>query len=223
MADGGLLADGSVVRAIAQTAGKGQGNNKWESEAGKNLTFTLYLEPYRLKVEEQMKLNSSVALGIYDFLKTLFQDDIKVKWPNDIMVNRQKIAGILIENVLAGSFVRQSFIGIGLNINQQKFNTPNAISLSGLTGEIYNLERMLEQLLQHMSVRLNNMYLLDVPKLIQQYQQAMYKYGEQASFLHDEKIITAKVEGIDHYGRLKLDTGGALHYFQNKEVEWIKH
>ena len=95
------LADMTMVIADAQTAGRGQRGNSWESEPGKNLTFTLLHRPKGVLPREQFAISEATALAVADFLE---ENGISaaVKWPNDIYVGDRKIAGILIEHSLTG-------------------------------------------------------------------------------------------------------------------------
>jgi len=112
------LPEGTVISANFQTAGKGQHGNRWESERGKNLLFSIILYPSSVSPDEQFLISMSISLGICDFLKH-FLSDIKIKWPNDIYVNGGKIAGILIENSIIGQTIEYTVAGIGININRK--------------------------------------------------------------------------------------------------------
>jgi BirA family transcriptional regulator, biotin operon repressor / biotin---[acetyl-CoA-carboxylase] ligase len=140
----------SVVAAQSQSAGRGQGDHKWHSEPGENLTFTLLLKfpPLReLKAGNMLLLTEMITYALREFLAS---EGItaRIKWPNDIYVGDLKICGILIENILDGSNVSASIIGVGLNLNQTDFpsDIPNPTSISLLTGRRYDPARTLERL-----------------------------------------------------------------------------
>ena len=92
------LIEGTVIMADHQFAGRGQKDNIWYSQAGKNLTFSIYLKPSSLAVSKQFILNMVICLGIVDALKPILGNDSKIKWPNDIYFKNNKLGGILIEN-----------------------------------------------------------------------------------------------------------------------------
>ncbi len=143
------LQEGTVVITREQAEGRGQRGNKWISEAGMNLTFTIVLYPHFLEPAKQFGLSQAVSLGISDHLeKTLKGLKPRIKWPNDIYVNGGKISGILIENVLSGNKISFSLIGIGLNVNQTVFGegVPNACSMRTLSGLEFDLEDCLSSL-----------------------------------------------------------------------------
>ena len=115
------LVQGTVIMADEQYAGRGQNNNKWLSQRGKNLTFSIYLVPHFLAAHQQFKLNQAITLGITDSLTKLLGNSCKIKWPNDIYFKEDKIGGVLIENTVRGNKISESVIGIGLNVNQTVF------------------------------------------------------------------------------------------------------
>src|ERR1700741_5411456 len=117
--------EGTVITAENQTEGKGQRGNTWKAEPSMNLTFSVVLFPDFLSSSDHFYLSKITALALYDSLSELFdpsQHDIKIKWPNDILVNEEKIAGILIENVFRLGKLQQSVVGVGLNVNQEDFS-----------------------------------------------------------------------------------------------------
>ena len=114
------LPEGSVVWADFQTAGRGQIGNVWESENGKNLTFSIVFYPSFLLAKHQFLISQIASLSVKETLDE-FISGITVKWPNDVYWNDKKICGMLIENDLAGQYIYSSVIGIGININQAVF------------------------------------------------------------------------------------------------------
>ncbi len=141
------LANLSVVAAIRQTAGRGQGDHTWTSAPGENLTFTLLLTfPPCAPVgsDEILRITEVVTYALRRYLLGKGVET-RIKWPNDIYVGEKKICGILIENILQGKQVSASIIGIGLNLNQTHFpaDIPNPVSLRELTGQVYDIRKEL--------------------------------------------------------------------------------
>lgn len=132
-----------VVRAVEQTAGRGQRGNTWEAEPGLNLTLSFHLRPAGILPRQQFAVSEAIALAVRD---TLARYDIaaRIKWPNDIYVGDRKICGILIEHSLYGMEIRRSIAGIGLNVNQNRFvsDAPNPVSMTQLTGKSYDLDEV---------------------------------------------------------------------------------
>jgi BirA family biotin operon repressor/biotin-[acetyl-CoA-carboxylase] ligase len=134
-------ADGFMVFADYQTAGRGQYGRNWHSEAGKNLLFSLIFENLNFKAEELFRIHVATSLSILSILKNEGLESLAVKWPNDIYCQGKKLGGLLVQNQFKGKQCESSIIGIGLNVNQQQFPSDlNACSLSLLTGKTYERE-----------------------------------------------------------------------------------
>src|SRR5581483_6581831 len=115
-------AEGFIVRAVEQYAGKGQRGSSWLSAPGMNLTFSLLLEPKFLSLNNQFWLTKALALALAEFVASVLPNTlVSIKWPNDIYVNDCKIAGILVENILEKSTIKFCIAGIGINVNQDSF------------------------------------------------------------------------------------------------------
>lgn len=138
----------SVVSALEQTKGRGQRGNRWSSQPGENLTFSLVVKDFRIKANEQSAISQATALSLVDLLSR-HEIKARIKWPNDIYAGDEKICGILIENSLKGSQIDWSIIGIGLNVNQTAFpeDLPNPTSMKLCTGNSnpYNTREILEE------------------------------------------------------------------------------
>lgn len=149
------LEDMTMVIAGNQIAGRGQRGNSWESEPGKNLTFTLYYLPEGVAVREQFSISEATALAVIDYLCEAGHE-ARVKWPNDIYVGDKKIAGILIEHALMGTKLQHSRIGVGLNVNQTEFvsDAPNPVSIIQLSGEESDISHVAASVGTHLERRL---------------------------------------------------------------------
>jgi BirA family biotin operon repressor/biotin-[acetyl-CoA-carboxylase] ligase len=138
----------SVVSALEQTKGRGQRGNRWSSQPGENLTFSLVVKDFRIKANEQSAISQATALSLVDLLSR-HEIKARIKWPNDIYAGDEKICGILIENSLKGSEIDWSIIGIGLNVNQTAFpeDLPNPTSMKLCTANSnpYNTREILEE------------------------------------------------------------------------------
>ena len=137
-----------TIRTDFQTAGRGQAGNSWESEEGKNLLFSTLLRYDGILAAEQWRLSMLVAVALWDTLaKYLPQEQLTIKWPNDIYFGDKKLVGILIENSLSGRYVGYSIVGVGVNVNQTAWvsNAPNPISMKEITGENYDVESLMNE------------------------------------------------------------------------------
>lgn len=142
----------SVIAARFQTAGRGQGSHTWLSPAGENLTFSVLLRfgdagLKALAASEAVRITQAATVSMLSFLES---EGVRarIKWPNDVWVGDRKICGMLIENNLEGTMVRESIVGIGLNLNQTAFDPalPNPVSLRQLTGREYDPSEVLLRL-----------------------------------------------------------------------------
>ncbi len=200
------LPEGFLVYTDFQTAGKGQPGNTWESEAGKNLLFSIVLYPHEIPIHEQFVLSEIASLSIKNILAK-YTDGISVKWPNDIYWNDRKIAGILIENSLKKNEINYSIIGIGLNINQTIFrsNAPNPVSLKQITGMEMNREIILSEI--HTEI-LHQYEQLDKVSIHRSYLQSLYRrdnfHAYMDAFTHERFL--ARIETVEADGKLILMT-----------------
>lgn len=201
------LAGGTLIHAGFQTAGRGADNSNWESEAGSNLTFSFVLYPDFLAAEAQFALNKFISLGIADFLSDHISRQVKIKWPNDIYVDQNKIAGILVQNGIRGNSFQFSIIGIGLNVNQLEFSpaASRPVSMRMVTGKNYDLEEILDQLCQALDRRYSQLASGGMKALDEDYLHLLYRYGEVADYEIGGERCQARISGISKYGRLVLE------------------
>lgn len=217
-----LLAEGTIIYADYQSGGRGQKGNRWVSDDGKNLLFTMVLYPVMVRPADQFIISIFVSLGIYDFLKTLIPD-CKIKWPNDIYVSDDKIAGILIENTLISDTIGSSVAGIGLNINQDEFpeELPNPVSLKLLTGKEHDLFLCLKQLAGFLDNRYKMVISGNWQGLREQYVTSLYRLNKWCSFKSETGLFDGRIVSVADSGCLRIeDTEGNKREFGFKEIEF---
>ena len=213
----------TVALAENQTAGKGMGSNKWESEKGKNLTFSVLIRPNALKATKQFAITEATALSLLEALGT-FGEGFSIKWPNDIYWNDRKISGTLSECSITGGIVVSCIIGIGININQEKFlsDAPNPASLRYITGMETDREWVLSHVLRQMA---SYKLLIDEGKLDdinRRYREKLYRKEGIFAYRDHTGEFRASMEGITEIGRLRLRTpDGNIREYGFKEVEYI--
>ncbi len=216
--------DGTVVYTLEQSSGKGQGTNKWESEPNKNLTMSILLQPLFLAPENQFEISKAIALGVADFIKSMIDEQVFIKWPNDIYVNEYKIAGILIENIIQGSIFNYCIVGIGLNVNQTIFlsDAPNPISLKNITKKNYDVEKILLKLCKFINKRYICLEKNNSKELTKDYFSYLFRYQMFNKYLINEVEIEAKITNVDKYGRLILvDKNNNTHTVDLKEIKYL--
>jgi len=217
------LSEGTVVYTMNQHAGRGQGENKWESRPGENITMSLLLCPDFLPAVDQFQLNKAICVGVVDFLKKYLPENVlHIKWPNDIYVEDNKIAGILIEHNIMGENLCSSIVGIGLNVNQTNFSmAENPTSISMETGKEADPEKLIVELTE---VLLHAYECLQacVTSCDAEYLSKLYRYDEWNSFVYKEQQMLARILGVNKYGQLLLETEmGELLTCNQKEVKYI--
>jgi len=217
----GLAREGSIVITDKQTKGRGQRGNAWYSEPGKNLTFTLVLSPVFLDASEQFELNIMTTLAIREVLGN-YCSGIKVKWPNDIVHETQgKIGGMLIENTVSNKGIENSFIGIGLNINQVEFAFPGPTSLANLAGDELDKEEIFKLLIKSIEnhyLRLKRGY---KKSMRSDYLNHLYRFDEWAKF-EDSHVFKGRITGISEEGKLFIEKENkVMNQYSFKEVKFL--
>lgn len=210
---------GIVVCAAHQTKGKGAGSNVWESNTKENLLFTIALKP-DIDAVNQFLLSKIVSLALIDFFST-YGLNAKIKWPNDILIDRKKIAGILIENSVLGDKISFCAIGIGININQKIFSlNPKATSLATETNQNYDLKILLDKFLAKFEFwynQKNNVSIID-----NVYFAKLFGIDQFFEYKYQTDYFDAKIDDIDNFGRLVLiDRNNKKFVFGFKQVEMI--
>ncbi|MGE0568624.1 MAG: biotin--[acetyl-CoA-carboxylase] ligase [Bacteroidia bacterium] len=218
--------EGTIVYASNQIEGRGQRGNSWESEPGLNLALSIILKPNFLDKSKLYFLYILSSLAVHDLLSEILdksQFDIKIKWPNDLMVNNRKICGILIENQLQNESIKYAVCGIGINVNQEKFKDKiRAISLRNLTGNEYNLNTLLKKLSAHFEKYYLKLRSGRLEELKAIYLNNLYKYNKEQEFIINSKHTTFFVAGINDSGLLHLkDKDNKDFYFDVKEIKWV--
>jgi BirA family biotin operon repressor/biotin-[acetyl-CoA-carboxylase] ligase len=213
------LPEGSVLYANYQSKGKGQQEAKWESEPHKNILLSVLYYPGFLKPDEQMWLNMVISLACRKFLSVLIpQNEVFIKWPNDLVVNGKKIGGILIENSLQGTKIRSSIVGIGLNINQQIFQNETAISVFNLLDNEQKLSEIRQKLYTCLDEYYSLLKLKQFNFIKAEYEKCLLFKGKDASFLVDGKEVIGQILGIGAHGKLHLLIDDEIKSFANKEI-----
>jgi len=203
------LKDGTIVVAHTQTTGKGLDKNRWESEPGRNLTFSVCLFPHFLPVEKQFELNKAMSLGIYDFVRDRVPNEkITIKWPNDIYINNEKVAGILINNTIKGNILDFTVAGFGININQAKFisDAPNPVSFIKYRDKESTLDECLDLVCKKLDTRYEQLKANQFAQLDSDYLESLFRLNENHTFKYEGIIIDARITGISNFGHLQLDT-----------------
>lgn len=221
------LPHGYCISADFQTSGHGQATNRWESEDGKNLLFSLLLRPTVIPAAEQFVITELVTLAIINALQDYIRQKITIKWPNDIYVGDKKLCGILIENALCGSTIDTCIVGIGININQELFvsDAPNPVSLKQLNGRDNDrgeiLAEIYQNILNYYDYLADNWQNNDIKQSLHyEYMNNLYRRTGYHNYSTPEgERFRAEIEDIGPQGHLTLRLeSGELRIFAFKEV-----
>jgi len=211
--------EGMVISAEYQTSGRGQRGSVWNSRKGKNLLLSVILQPTILEVSKQFQLTKMTSLGVSRTLQS-FGLPAQIKWPNDIMVMENKVAGILIQNIIQAGRIESTVIGIGLNVNQTVFTqTPGATSMCLEYGQKLDLNTVKSRLFS----ALDKYYLMlksAKDDLDEEYQSQLFRLGVRSRFLlPDQSSLHGKIEGVNKEGKLMIsDHSGRIKTFEMKEI-----
>jgi BirA family transcriptional regulator, biotin operon repressor / biotin---[acetyl-CoA-carboxylase] ligase len=219
------IPEGTMILAWNQIAGMGLGTNKWAAEPGKSLTFSIVFHPAFLPPEKQFSLNQVISLGIRDFFSTLIEDaGLAIKWPNDIYFGKNKLGGILIQNIITGLVFETSVAGVGLNINQERFpsDIPNPISLKQILGKETDINYVSDGVYDAIEARYVQLVNGSFRKLQKDYTGHLLGWDHWRNYLAAGKHFEGMIKGVSDFGRLIVETSdGRLLEFDHKEIEYI--
>lgn len=220
------LPEFTTVWAESQTAGKGQRGNSWESEHGKNLTFSTVLYPGTLPARRQFLLSMVLSLAVCDVLSA-YTDHIRIKWPNDIYREDKKICGILIENELQGTRIARCIAGIGLNVNQTEFRSPapNPVSLKNITGRDTDRKALLTLFLERFIPLYRDLMEKQdqtTARLHQCYLEHLYRREGLHPYADKDGPFLARILTTELDGHLLLENeNGQVRRYAFKEVQYL--
>lgn len=209
-----------LVSTDEQTAGRGQRGTHWESERAQNLLFSFAFCPQGVKANQQFLLSQITALALTDALAPIVPK-LSIKWPNDIYYQDQKLCGMLLYHHLAGQHIATTLVGIGLNVNQEHFlsDAPNPISLRQITGQFYEIEKLLHAFV----AAFEHWRKADAALIARSYAARLYRKEGLHPYqdLLTGKAFEANLHSVALDGTLTLrDTHGQLRAFAFKELRF---
>lgn len=217
----------TVVYAQQQTNGRGQMGTVWESDTGKNLTVSILIKFIDLDIQNRFYLNMAISLAILETVKKYVKIKPMIKWPNDILADEFKIAGILLENSFSGEKIRHSIVGLGLNVNQTNFSQLNltASSLKIITGETFDLMELLNNLMIVIKKYIKILENKEFNLLKTNYVKNLYGFNKSLIFSNtDNNTFEGKICDITKDGLLVVQTTlGEMKSFDLKEIKFTKN
>lgn len=218
------VSEGTVIMAESQYAGRGQQQNKWHSEPGKNLAFSILLNPVFLPVANQFDLTRAISLGVYDALQPLLGDGLKIKWPNDVYYNDGKLGGILIENILQGHKIKHSVIGIGLNINQADFPdwVPNPVSVKQILQRDEDKNAILSDICSHIEGWYLKLKAGKADEIREAYLSILYWLNQPRKFRSNGEMFEGAIKTVRENGLLVVENNFNTELeFNFKQIEFL--
>ena len=193
-----------AVFAKEQTHGKGRRGKQWQSKRAENIILSVVAQMQWLPVSRQFELSVAVALSCYDLFNKYILGNLFIKWPNDLFINDSKAGGILIENVIKGKIWQWSVIGMGLNINQEKFEEGilKATSLKLATGKEYDVIKMAEELHSCLLKRIEELKAGNFKKMLEEYNDHLYARGKMVKLKNKNEIFKTKIVAVNSSGEL---------------------
>ena len=215
--------EGFVIRTGFQSAGKGHQDNKWSSQPGMNLLFSILLEPGFLLASEAFQLSRIVSLSL---LEVLDRHDIKaqIKWPNDIYTVKGKIAGILIENSITGKKLNRCIAGIGLNVNQTEFDDwiPSPTSMKIEAGCHFDMNELLSDFRGSLGRWYDRLASGAPEEIDKEYLENLYLFGVESSYRSGSETFVGRISNVLASGELVISRkDGSESTYGFKEIEYI--
>ena len=198
--------DYTVVTAKFQTQGKGQLGTEWKSEYSKNLICSVYKKNINIKVQDQFVISALVSLALIKTLRKVNLSNMHIKWPNDIMSDNKKICGILIENIVKQNYIKDTVIGIGLNVNQTIFNNlPNAASIKNLIGTTCSIDEILKDLVKNIKYCFNELDKSSINSIFEKYEDALFRINKPSTFKNSKgEVFSGYIKGVSRSGKLSV-------------------
>jgi len=208
--------NGTVLLAEYQSKGRGRKDREWISNSGQNLTFSILLKG-EIKDQKINLINLSTAVAVAQAIENLFQLDVELKWPNDVLVHKKKIAGILLESTSKGNKISRVTVGIGINVNQPNFPGKFDIVPTSIRKEFHSIvsrEKLLSEVLNNFEKLIDQLE-HSHKKILNQWRNRCKMIGERIKIVEDDKILTGIFDDIDEHGFLLLkhdDKIEKIHY-----------
>lgn len=198
--------NGFALIAQSQSKGKGQTGKEWIVQPGKNLTCSIAID-ITLNARKAFFLNMIATLAVHSVLAD-YKIEASIKWPNDILVNKEKIAGILIENQIQGQTIQKTVVGIGININQNKFALSRPVtSMANKLNEEVDISSVFKSLYLHLDYYYDILQKQNFKLLSSLYYKHLFQINTWAEYSStDYGQFTGCIQGIDENGLLLVKT-----------------
>ena len=196
----------TVVTAENQTKGRGQMGAVWDSENDKNLILSILIKDVVYNINTIFNLNVLISVSVIDALNSLKISNLNIKWPNDILAENKKIAGILIENSIKENGTIESIVGIGLNVNQTNFrNLPKASSLKNIMNKDFEIDTILENIVFKIEQNVEKLKNKNIEFFWNEYESYLFRKGKPTVFENvNQDRFMGIISGVSSNGQLEI-------------------
>lgn len=216
--------EGLVISADYQSQGRGQHGSKWQSRPNISLALSMFLRPFNMTVDKQFLFTIWVSQALVDVLSPYLKDSkVKIKWPNDILVNERKIAGILMQNTVRGEKIQSVIIGVGLNVNDSmsQYSFPGT-SLMRESGKSIWIPELRERVISGVwNAYVRGIQIPNMKMYKRAYEQQLWKKGEKVKYMENDEKKAGTILGVNENGELQLQTGDTMRILKHKEVRFL--
>lgn len=201
--------EGEIVIAEAQTQGRGRLGRRWQSPPFANLYFSVILRP-GLPPAQAPQITLTAAVALAETVASFIAEPVSIKWPNDILVDGKKLAGILTEAACDAERLYYVILGIGVNLNYRVAAMPEEIraratSIAELTGQSVHRESFLRRLIQGLDRCYGELDEFGFAGLEPRWQAHFGLRGKPVRVELLDQIITGRAIGIDKDGALLIE------------------
>lgn len=213
----------TAIMANHQKAGKGQRGNVWHSARGENLTASFLLNPVKLNIQDQFVITMISSLALKDVISTLSAKQVQIKWPNDMLIDGKKIAGILIENIISGQSIKHAIVGIGLNIFQKDFGVDLQDKTTSIILQNPGFDKIIHNIAQDIQQKLKDYTSLastNLQELISLYNESLFQRDTLASYSISGEPVQGKILKVDLDGLLQIQIDGELRKIDLKGISY---
>jgi BirA family biotin operon repressor/biotin-[acetyl-CoA-carboxylase] ligase len=213
--------EGTCIVAGFQKEGRGQRANIWASRPGENLMVSFILYPRPHMAQQPFLLSKSMALAVCKTIASFTKGSVMIKWPNDILIDGKKVAGILLENQWSGANWQSTIAGIGININQTEFALEKATSLAIVNGNTLLIDIVLKELQTRITYEYDRLCNGMETSINEDYHQQLFGKDDYHHYQTAHGQQKMKVLGVKEDGRLELiHENGGIHRYDLNEVHF---
>lgn len=202
--------EGTVIIAEQQTAGKGRMGRPWQANPNENLTFSIVLRPQG-SADAMNLLPLYVAVGVAEAIERTTGIQVECKWPNDLLINSKKVAGILIEGSLKQNALEYAVVGVGLNVNQKTFSgelEQKATSLYLASGKEIDRSVLFREILRSLEGRYRDASSGGFTSVLPEWLSRCRMINQEISVSLHGQVLSGVVKGLNNEGALILQANG---------------